>query len=603
MSQQVSALPLSLSLEGGQRLIAALFEASNVSLPAPVAQLASGLLGLNALGEIYCQVQDSLSAEELAQRTLQTLDITVEADFSAIPKEGPLLLVSNHPFGMLEGLVLMAHLAKARPDVRILANNILDRMASLAELKVLAERLVPIDVAEGAGAANNLPGLRASLRHLEKGGAVVVFPAGTVSHWQRGQGVCDPRWHTTALRLSEKSKAPVVPIFFEGRNSLAFNLAGLVNPALRTFLLPRQLLNKRGSTVTVRTGSPMDAETLAFLPSQRLRNACLRMSCYALKDNVQGSKTRTYEKPIAPHAEASAVERALKALPESSLLASQGDYTVHVFKGSEQEFLLSEIGVAREETFRPCDEGSGKERDLDEYDPHYYHLLLWNEKDRAIAGAYRLGKVGEILETQGVQGLYSSTLFQMDENFLATCGREGLELGRALVTAPYQRDFYPLLLLWKGIATFIYRHNLRHLFGPASLSLAASGASLELITTLLASQYASESLEGHIQGRNTPSFGKPDRARAMILAAIERGEIDFRCVDRIVRGLDMGRGIPVLFRHYLQLNGKIAAFHEDKDFNSLDAFLFVDLPKAPKAKLRRYMGDEAAKDYLARMAA
>ena len=89
----------------------------------------------------------------------------------------------------------------------------------------------------------------------------------------------------------------------------------------------------------------------------------------------------------------------------------------------------------------------------------------------------------------------------------------------------------------------------------------------------------------------------------MILAAIERGEIDFRCVDRIVRGLDMGRGIPVLFRHYLQLNGKIAAFHEDKDFNSLDAFLFVDLPKAPKAKLRRYMGDEAAKDYLARMAA
>ena len=207
MSQQVSALPLSLSPEGGQRLVAALFEASNVSLPAPVAQLASGLLGLNALGEIYCQVQDSLSAEELAQRTLQALDVTVDADFSAIPKEGPLLLVSNHPFGMLEGLVLMAHLAEARPDVRILANNILDRMASLAELKVLAERLVPIDVAEGAGAANNLPGLRASLRHLEKGGAVVVFPAGTVSHWQRGQGVCDPRWHTTALRLSEKSKA------------------------------------------------------------------------------------------------------------------------------------------------------------------------------------------------------------------------------------------------------------------------------------------------------------------------------------------------------------------------------------------------------------
>ena len=208
----------------------------------------------------------------------------------------------------------------------------------------------------------------------------------------------------------------------------------------------------------------------------------------------------------------------------------------------------------------------------------------------------------EILQKQGVQGLYSSTLFAMDSDFLARFGQSGLELGRALVTAPYQRDFYPLLLLWKGIAAFICRHNLRHLFGPASLSLASSSASLELITTMLASQYAAPDLAGHVQGRNTPSFGRPDRARKTLLAAVRRGEMDFRCVDRVARGLDRGRGIPVLFRHYLQLNGKIAAFHEDRDFNSLDAFLFVDLPKAPRAKLRRYMGDDAARDYLARQA-
>ena len=87
-----------------------------------------------------------------------------------------------------------------------------------------------------------------------------------------------------------------------------------------------------------------------------------------------------------------------------------------------------------------------------------------------------------------------------------------------------------------------------------------------------------------------------------MLAAIRNREIDFKGVDRLVRVQDEGRGIPVLFRHYLQLNGKIAAFHCDYSFNTLDAFLFVDLPKAPVSKLKRYMGDAEAKDYLKKQA-
>ena len=182
MSQQVSVLPMQDFCQGSGRLVHALLEASNISLPGPVCQAVSGLLGLNALGDLYTQVRNCGSADEMALKTLQDLNVTVEADFASIPAKGPLVIVSNHPFGMLEGLVLMAHLSQVRPDVRILANNILDKLAGLPELRVLKDRLVPIDVSDGADAASNLPGLRAALRHLEEGGALVVFPAGTVSH-------------------------------------------------------------------------------------------------------------------------------------------------------------------------------------------------------------------------------------------------------------------------------------------------------------------------------------------------------------------------------------------------------------------------------------
>ncbi len=604
MSQQVSVLPMQDSCQGSGRLVHALLEASNISLPGLVCQAVSGVFGLNALGDIYTHVQNSSSADEMAEKALQVLDVTVEADFASIPAEGPLVIVSNHPFGMLEGLVLMTHLSRVRPDVRILANNILDKLASLPELRVLRDRLVPIDVADRADAANNLPGLRAALRHLEEGGALVVFPAGTVSHWQKGQGISDPNWRTTALRLSERCKARVVPLHFAGRNSLPFCLAGLVHPALRTLLLPRELLNKRGCTVRVRSGAAIDKDTLNILPSPKLRNGYLRMCCYALRDVKQQRQDKAGMQPIADHADKELVAQALEALPSESHLVTQGDYKLYVFKGQDEEFLLSEIGIAREETFRPCGEGTGTARDLDDYDRHYYHLLLWNAKDQAIAGAYRLGLVPEIMRMQkGSRGMYSASLFALDPRFLERYGRNGLELGRALVTAPYQRDFYPLLLLWKGIAAFICRYNLRYLFGPASLSLDASPASLDLITTMLASQYASPELDGLVKGRKKPKAKRHDAAQTAILTAIRNREIDFKGVDKLVRAQDEGRGIPVLFRHYLQLNGTIAAFHCDYSFNTLDAFLFVDLPKAPVSKLRRYMGDAEARDYLQRQQA
>ena len=194
----------------------------------------------------------------------------------------------------------------------------------------------------------------------------------------------------------------------------------------------------------------------------------------------------------------------------------------------------------------------------------------------------------------GPEGVYSSSLFRFDPAFFRRYG-QSLELGRALVRPGYQRDFLPLLLLWKGIARFVLRHpSIRYLFGPVSLSLDASNLSLRLVTEYLVGQHGSPELEQLIRGRAPLSEkGLGDAPGEAFIRSVRQGLLDYKQLDKLIRAQEQGRGIPILFKHYLKLGGRIAAFHRDTSFNTLDAFLFVDLPQAPENMLRRYMGPTA----------
>src|SRR5690606_2380824 len=119
---------------------------------------------------------------------------------------------------------------------------------------------------------------------------------------------------------------------------------------------------------------------------------------------------------------------------------------------------LDEIGDLREATFKAVGEGSGKSRDLDEFDRHYLHLFSWNSKSREVIGAYRVGRTDEIFRTHGISGLYTSTLFRYGKDLLLEIN-PALELGRSFVRPEYQKSFNALLLLWKGIGRFIDRKS------------------------------------------------------------------------------------------------------------------------------------------------
>src|SRR5262249_18492961 len=158
---------------------------------------------------------------------------TPDADRRHIPISGPAIVTANHPFGILDAAILASLLTKIRPDVRFLANSILTVIPELRDL------IIPVDL-RGGSTARALP---RAIKHLQNGGMLVVFPAGEVAHFG------ETEWNPTVARLVSITKASVVPIHVSGANSAMFHIAGLVHPVLRTALLGRELLNKRGRRI------------------------------------------------------------------------------------------------------------------------------------------------------------------------------------------------------------------------------------------------------------------------------------------------------------------------------------------------------------------
>lgn len=173
---------------------------------------------------------------------------------------GGFITVSNHPLGALDGIALMAVVGEVRPDFRIFANPILMRIAALRPC------LFPIDpIAHAQAGTANRSALMAAIRHLRTGHPLGLFPAGSVATLRVGGGVRDAPWRTAAGKLVLQSRCPVLPIHFEGRNSLLFYLLGLVDWRLRSLLLPREVFRFAGGTIRLALRDPIDADRLAHM--------------------------------------------------------------------------------------------------------------------------------------------------------------------------------------------------------------------------------------------------------------------------------------------------------------------------------------------------
>ncbi len=208
------------------------------------------------------------------------LDVVYSPDrLAAVPAEGPVVFVANHPYGVLDGLVLSALTLKVRPDTQIMANEILSRVPETRE------HLLPVDFAETREAlATNIASRRAALGWLRQGGAVGIFPGGGVATSERplGRSVFDLPWHPFTAKLIRATRATVVPVLFSGHNSRLFQVASHVSLTLRLSLMFHETARRIGSRLDVAIGEPIPYDALAGIEDREELVAELRRRTYAL---------------------------------------------------------------------------------------------------------------------------------------------------------------------------------------------------------------------------------------------------------------------------------------------------------------------------------
>ena len=583
----------------------------------------AGFPGLPAFAEKFIRVE---RARELYRRVKQSpegfglenllaemrLELRVDAaDVARIPSSGAVVVVANHPFGMLDGAMLALLLTRVRPDVKIMTNYPLRDMPELARYCIFADPLPGVGVVRANSFDTNRGAVREALSWLLRGGMLAVFPAGEVSHWQFPQGeIADPAWNDIAVRLIRLAGATALPIYFCGRNSVSFHLFGMIHPRLRPAFLLQEFLQQEGRVVEVRVGSEVSGESVAAITDDREATEYLRWRSYLLARRSRPEKpwsvavrtqiSKRVQEAVAQPERGDVLEDELRGLPEDRCLLENADLAVYLAKANETPQMLLELGRLREVTFREAGEGTGKQRDLDRFDYYYWHVLLWNKTKRELVGAYRAGETAKILAEHGVQGLYTSTLFRYDARVFEKLG-PALELGRSFVRLEYQRKYAPLLLLWKGIARLLADTPV--LFGAVSISNDYSKASREIIYRFFEARMQKDQLAGLIEpgmierGMIEPRRPfRPAKLRPWDCRAMCHALRDLEDLSQPITDVEAdGKGLPILLRQYAKIGGKLLGFNVDRKFsNVLDGLIVVDLRKTDPAVLERYMGREAA---------
>lgn len=561
------------------------------------------LLAIDRLNDHYDLFREEVLAggppESVFDAALKVLGVRFEVDDEAlnrIPAQGPLVVVANHPFGAIEGVIMGAMLLRVRPDVRILGNYLLKRIIGIRDY------ILAVDPFEGKQAkALNISGIKQCLAWLRGGGALGAFPSGEVASWHPGKGgVTEPAWTPHVAAMIRISQATALPVYFPGRNSASFMAMGLLHSSLRTALLPRELINKSGQGFSVHLGRPIPWDRLRRFANDAAVIGFLRLNTDILKAHRRqqrarapftgwSSKGKRPSRPLMEPVAGSLMRQDVERLPDAQRLVQSRDFGVYISGSAQIPHVINEIGRLRELTFREAREGTGRSIDLDRFDAHYSHLFLWNHATSEVVGAYRLGLVDRILEDYGLKGLYTSTLFRFKPDFIRRLP-PAIEFGRSFIRPEYQKKFNCLVLIWRGIGQFIRRcPRYQVLFGPVSISRDYHAVSRTLLVHYLKESRFNPVLSRCVAPRRPYRSALIGRLDKNALKAALR---DIEDVSFLISGIESdGKGVPVLLKHYLNLNAKLLGFNVDKAFaNVVDGLLMVDLRETDQRIVNRFIG-------------
>lgn len=537
----------------------------------------------------FIDTHQHLKGFAFLDQVLEHFDFSYQVNhkqLQSIPAEGRTIIIANHPIGSLDGLALLKLVRSVRPDVKIVANDLLSKITPLQEIFLAVDNM---------GSHKSYKSqFKAMLAALQREEAVIIFPAGEVSRI-RPNGVRDGKWKTGFLKLAEKAQAPVLPILIDAKNSQLFYALSMLYKPLGTLMLVQEMFNKKAQQIEFHIGKPMAHSAIAAWPFQgkRLANQ-FRKHLYRLSKPKKVAK-----KPFIPTLETivhPVERRALKsAIQLGQKLGETADgKIIYLFDYQSDSAVMQEIGRLREFTFRSVEEGTGKPIDLDQYDVYYQHLVLWDSQDWEIVGAYRLGNCAKILQRQqslpaGQEtAFYSGTLFEFQTN-LNDLLPHAIELGRSFVQPKYWGK-RSLDYLWFGIGAYLRKHpEIKYLFGPVTLSNAYPTIAKELIASFYLQQFGD--YQSLVKATQPFDISKSSQQ----IASTEFKE-DYKDSYKKLNALLNLQGVkvPTLFKQYSELcedkGCRFIDFNIDPDFSDcIDAFIFVELDKIKAKKRQRYM--------------
>ena len=540
--------------------------------------------GIRKLNSAYGRIAH-LPAADFIDEVFNQLGVRLEwqeEDWAKIPAEGPFVVVSNHPFGVLDALALIRSIQKVRPDFKLGVESLLADTPSLG-----GSMCVVSEVRSGGRSVPLLSGWKEASQHVAGGGAFGVFPAGKVSGFTRSSRVVsDGMWSRSVVGWLQEQNVPVVPVYIDGANSPLFQWLGLIHPSLRSLRVAAELRNKKGHVLRMRAGRPLRKRDLSGFEGTEQLARFLRAKSYALgaaydvrKEYFKGFKFPLKAQDVAPETAPEILKREVLGVAELKLF-DHGNLEVYLAPAERIPQLLQEIGRCRELTFRSVGEGTNKALDLDEYDFYYQHLVLWDAEAGRLAGAYRVGEGWLIMERFGPRGFYTHSLFRMRKGIHPVL-RSSLELGRSFIRPEYQRQRMPLFLLWKGILTVLLQSpEARYILGPVTISSDYQRFSRSLIMAFVRRNFWDRQWAEFIRPRKRFAF---EERRVDADALLDGAQDDVKRLDRILADIEPSQAVaPVLLKKYLHQNARILGFNRDPKFNNaLDGLMLLDVNDLP----------------------
>ena len=573
----------------------------------PVAWFMKKATKLDKLNDIYDRGKH-LETSDFLSYLIDDLNVDYEIheeDLKRIPKTGAFILVANHPLGALDGIILMHLMSKIRPDFKVMGNFLLHK------IKPLQPMVIPVNPFETRKEAySSFNGMREVLRTLKEDGCIGIFPAGEVSYRDDQGNILDREWQESAMKLIQKAKVPIIPMFFRAKNSELFYQMAKLHPDLQTALLPGEMVKKRTRPIQIRVGKPVMPKQQEQYTDVNEFKAFLRKKTYMLSSYYNKEKSfkdvlksptqlhlpRIYSKSkvkdIVPEVDVQFLKNDLDELrkDESALLFTNNNYECFFSKADVIPNVMREIGRLREITFREVGEGTNQEIDLDKYDNHYHHLFLWDKENSRIVGAYRMALGKEVFEKYGVKGFYINELFNFGPE-IHPLFTQCIEMGRAFVSSEYQQKPMPLFLLWRGIVHVTLRNpDQKFIVGGVSISNQFSDFSKSLMIEFMKSHYFDSTVAQYVRPKKEFKVKLSEEDKQFIF---HETDADLNKFDKLIDELEPNMlRLPVLIKKYIKQNARVIAFNVDPNFNdAIDGLMYIRVADIPESTVKPVLDD------------